>query len=82
MNRLISFKSSQESNKFEVTLDESHQTFWVTEQKIAKLFEKDRTVISKHLKIFFKEQELDKNAVCANFAHTEKGWKNLQCKSL
>ena len=56
MNKLISFKSSHENNKFEVVLDESKQTFWATEQQIAILFNRDRTVISKHLKNIFSNQ--------------------------
>jgi hypothetical protein len=34
------------------------------------LFEKERTVIGKHLKNVFESGELDENLVCANFAHT------------
>lgn len=70
MNRLISFKSSQENNKFEVILDEGKQTFWATEQQISTLFHRDRTVISKHLKNIFTKKELIQDAVCAKFAHT------------
>ena len=50
MIELITFKSSQENNKFEIVLDEGKQTFWATEQQIATLFNRNRTVISKHLK--------------------------------
>lgn len=70
MNKLISFKSSIQNNSFEVILDNPNQTFWATEQQIAELFQRDRTVISRHLKNIFKEQELVKNSVCAKFAHT------------
>jgi len=45
-------------------------TLWLTQKKIAELFEKDRTVIGKHLKNIFIEAELDEKVVCANFAHT------------
>ena len=37
---------------------------------MAQLFERDKTVISKHLKNIFKDQELDEKVVCAFFAHT------------
>jgi len=30
----------------------------------------ERSVITKHLSNIFKEKELDKESVCANFAHT------------
>ena len=37
---------------------------------MAKVFDVDRTVITKHLKNIFTDGELNKNSVCANFAHT------------
>lgn len=70
MNKLISFKSSQKNKKFEVILDNNKQTFWASEQIIAKLFERDRSVVSRHITNIFKELELHKDAVCAKFAHT------------
>jgi len=45
-------------------------TFWLTQEQIAKLFERDRTVITRHLRNIFKEGELDEQVVCANFTHT------------
>lgn len=47
-----------------------NDTVWLTQKKIAELFEKDRSVVTKHLKNIFKEGELDESMVCANFAHT------------
>ena len=35
-----------------------------------KYLDVDRTVIAKHLKNIFTDGELNKNSVCANFAHT------------
>ena len=34
-------------------------------------FQKDRTVISRHINNIFKEGELDESLVCAKFAHTK-----------
>ncbi|WP_299063540.1 RhuM family protein [uncultured Polaribacter sp.] len=70
MNKIISFKSSTENKGFEIILDEQKQTLWATEKEISILFQRDRTVISKHLKNIFKEQELLQESVCAKFAHT------------
>ncbi len=36
---------------------------------MSELFGVDRTVITKHLNNIFDDEELDKNSVCANFAH-------------
>ena len=37
---------------------------------MAKLFDRDRTVIARHINNVFKENELDKNEVCAKIAYT------------
>ena len=37
---------------------------------MAELFQKDRTVITRHINNVFKEGELEKEQVCAKFAHT------------
>ena len=45
-------------------------TVWVTQKALSVLFEKDRSVITKHLKKIFESGELQEEVVCANFAHT------------
>jgi len=49
----------------------------MSQKEIALLFGVDRTVISKHLKNIFANQELDENSVCAKIAHTAEDGKNL-----
>ena len=46
------------------------ETLWLTQAQIADLFQKERSVITKHLRNIFKEKELDRGSVCAFFAHT------------
>lgn len=46
------------------------ETIWLTQKAISELFEKDRSVITKHLKKIFDSGELEENMVCANYAHT------------
>jgi len=53
-----------------VKLDESNETFWLSLNQISELFERDKSVISRHLKNIFKENELYKNSVVAFFAIT------------
>ena len=43
---------------------------WLTQMAISKLFDVDRSVVTKHLKNVFETGELDVNSVCANFAQT------------
>lgn|SRR5690606_29091729 len=45
-------------------------TVWLTQAQITSLFDRDRTVINRHINNVFKEGELERNQVCANFAHT------------
>jgi hypothetical protein len=47
-----------------------NETVWLTQQKIAELFDVDRTVITKHLKNIFETGELDPDSVSAKIAHT------------
>ena len=48
-----------------------NETVWLTQAQMARLFERDRSVIAKHIKNAFNEGELDSKVVCANFAHTK-----------
>jgi len=47
-----------------------NETLWLSQKIIAELFQKDRSVVSKHLKNIFEEGELDERVVCAKFALT------------
>ena len=46
------------------------ETVQLNQKAVFILFEKDRSVISKHLKNIFDSGELEEKVVCANFAHT------------
>lgn len=54
----------------EVQIDSKQETVWLTQTQISELFQRDRTVIVRHINNIFKEGELDKDSVCAKFAHT------------
>lgn len=53
---------------FEVRRDD--ETFWFTQEQAAEFFERDRSVISKHVGNIFAEGELQEKAVCARYAQT------------
>jgi len=69
-----------ENGKVNIDVFYKDDTLWLTQKLIAELFEKDRTVISKHLKNVFNEGELEENSVCANFAHTAQDGKTYNAK--
>ena len=45
-------------------------TVWLTKDELALLFERDRSVIGKHIKTIIRNLELNDSSVRANFAHT------------
>ncbi len=45
---------------------------WLTQAQMAELFQKDRTVITRHIDNVFKEGELERQLVCAKIARTTK----------
>ncbi len=60
------------------------ENIWMNQKTIAELFGVERSVITKHLKNIFNDDELDKKVVCAKFAHTASDEKtyNLQFYNL
>jgi len=46
------------------------ETVWLTQQQIADLFGRERTVITKHLRNIFRQRELEPKSARAKFAHT------------
>lgn len=78
MNEIVIFRPSQKESEFQVILDPGKETIWASEQEIADLFDRDRTVIGKHIRNSFKEGELEKDSVSAKFAHTAQDEKIYQ----
>ena len=60
-----------ETIRLEVRMGE--ETVWLTQQQMAELFDKDRTVIGRHIRNIYKEEELDKGITCAKFAQIKCG---------
>ncbi|MBU0490062.1 MAG: virulence RhuM family protein [Bacteroidetes bacterium] len=69
-NEIVLYRPDELAEHIEVRLDEDKETLWLTQDQIAQLFGRDRSVITKHLKNIFKEEELDVKVVSAFFAHT------------
>ncbi len=47
-------------------------TVWLTQAQMAMLFEKDRTVIGRHIRNAIADGEIDEQTMCAKFAHMGK----------
>jgi len=71
-NKIVVFKPSVGETEYEVIIDENAETIWATEIQIAQLFDRDRTVINKHIKNIFSEGELSENSTSAKIALVRK----------
>ena len=58
----------------------ANDTVWLSQTQIQELFSRERSVITKHINNIFKEGELEKDQVCAKFAHTAPDKKTYQVK--
>lgn len=45
------------------------ESVWLTQAQMAELFQKDRTVIGRHIQNVYREGELERESTCAKFAH-------------
>jgi len=55
-------------NKNEIAVRFESESFWLSLNQIAELFDRDKSAISRHLKNIFAEEELEKNQVVAKNA--------------
>ena len=67
-NEIVLYRPNELAEHIEVIIDED--TVWLTQEQMALLFGRDRSVITKHIRNIFSEGELVKKVVSAFFAHT------------
>ena len=56
-----------ETIRLEVRMGED--TVWLTQQQMAELFQRDQSVIARHIRNIYKEEELDEEGTYAKFAY-------------
>jgi DNA ligase (NAD+) len=61
---------TDESGNINVDAKLDNETIWLTLNQLVELFGRDKSVISRHLKKIFIEDELDEESVVANYATT------------
>ncbi len=66
MNNSIEIYNTNGESQIEVTF--VNETIWLSLNQISELFDRDKSVISRHLKNIYKEQELDKSSTVAKNA--------------
>jgi hypothetical protein len=75
-NEIIIYHPDNLTERIEVKMED--ETVWLSLSQIATLFNRDKSVISKHLKNIFNEEELIKISVVAFFATTASDGKTYQ----
>ena len=68
--KIVIYRTADGQTSVNVRMD--GDTVWLSQAQMAKLFQKDRTVIGRHINNIYKEHELERETTCANFAHMGK----------
>ena len=68
-NEVILYKDGELELPVEVAPDK--ETVWLKVEEMAKLFDRDRSVIQRHIRNIFKENELKESSTCAKFAQVQ-----------
>lgn len=70
MDEILLYKTENEDIKLEVLIQD--ETIWLSQKQICSLFGRDKSVISRHIKNIFNENELDINSTVAKNATVQK----------
>ena len=73
---IILYQTEDGRTRLQVRLKD--ETAWLSLNQLADLFQRDKSVISKHIKNIFEEGELQADSVVANFATTAADGKTYQ----
>ena len=68
-DKIVIYQTADGQTSIDVKLE--NDTVWLSQAQMAELFQKDRTVIGRHISNIYKEHELERETTCANFAHTK-----------
>lgn len=68
-----------ESGALELTADFESETIWASQKDIASIFEVERSVVTKHIRNIYLNNEVDKGSTCAKIAQVQKeGSRNVK----
>jgi hypothetical protein len=65
---LVIYQTQEGNISIDVLVEKD--TVWLSQSQMGLLFDRNRTVINKHIRNVFDEGELDERVWCANFAHS------------
>ena len=69
-NEIVFFEAKD--GKVSLPVQMNDETVWLTQAQMAQLFNKDRTVIGRHIRNAIADGEIDAKTMCAKFAHMGK----------
>lgn len=69
-DKIVIYRTADGQTTVDVRMD--GDTVWLSQAQMAELFQKDRTVIGRHINNIYKEHELERETICAKFAHMGK----------
>ena len=75
---IVIYQPSKKAPEVRVKIE--RDTVWLSQAQIAELFQTERSVITKHIRNIFKDNELKETSVSAKFAHTASDGKSYQTK--
>ena len=75
-DKLVIYKDK--SGETQLSVNIRKETLWLSLDQIAKLFRRDKSVISRHLRNIFAEKELERASVVAKYATTAADGKTYQ----
>ncbi len=76
VSQLLLYNANNGKIRLEVRFE--GETIWLSLMQMAELFDRDKSVISKHISNIFKDEELDRNSVVAKNATTATDGKTYQ----
>ncbi|MDX9813108.1 MAG: RhuM family protein [Sulfurimonas sp.] len=69
-NKIVIYEDKNGEIKLDVSFE--NDTLWLSQKQLEVLFGRDKSVISRHIRNIFKEEELDKNSTVAKNATVQK----------
>lgn len=76
INKIEIFET--QNGQFRLDVQLQNDTVWLNHSQMVVLFERDQSVIARHIHNIFKEGELDRTSVYAKFAYTAEDGKTYQ----
>ena len=66
---IVIYQTKDGKTSIDVKLED--ETVWLNQAQMAELFQKDRTVIGRHINNVYREGELERDITCAKIAHVQ-----------